>query len=118
MFKANVISEIASSDWPDEWPNLLDSLVSLLGSGSPDSVHGAVRVMTDFVTSDLSEDQLLPLANTILPQLLRVLGDERVRSVSSGPSTASDVSASAILGRHKIASSLGFQPVLEHIIHG
>lgn len=76
--QANVVSEIASSDWPDEWPNLLDSLVGLLGSGGADSVHGAMRVLTDFVSSDLSEDQLLPLANTILPQLLQVLGDEQV----------------------------------------
>lgn len=72
------MSEIASSDWPDEWPNLLDSLVQLLNSGSTDNVHGAMRVLSDFVSTDLSEDQLLPLSNAMLPQLLQILGDERV----------------------------------------
>lgn len=76
--QASIVSEIASSDWPDEWPDLLDSLVQLLKSGQPDSVHGAMRVMTDFVSADLSEDQLLPLSSTLLPELLRILGDERV----------------------------------------
>jgi hypothetical protein len=41
--------------------------------------------MTDFVSSDLSEDQLLPLANTILPQLLQVLGDEQVSLTTEAP---------------------------------
>lgn len=77
--QANVISEIASSDWPDEWPELLNSLLQLLSSGKPDSVHGAMRVMSDFVSSELSEDQLLPLASAILPQLLQILGNQNVR---------------------------------------
>jgi hypothetical protein len=72
------VSEIASSDWPDEWPTLVDSLVKLLNSGRTESVHGAMRVLSDFVSADLSEDQLLPLSNVMLPQLLQILGDERV----------------------------------------
>lgn len=72
------MSEIASSDWPDEWPTLVDSLVQLLNSGRTESVHGAMRVLSDFVSADLSEDQLLPLSNVMLPQLLQILGDERV----------------------------------------
>lgn len=79
--QASIVSEIASSDWPDEWPSLLDSLVQLLNSGHTDSVHGAMRVLSDFVSTDLSEDQLLPLSNAMLPQLLQILGDERVRAL-------------------------------------
>lgn len=75
------MSEIASSDWPDEWPTLLDSLIQLLNSERTDSVHGAMRVLSDFVSADLSEDQLLPLSNAMLPQLLQILGDERVREL-------------------------------------
>lgn len=39
-----------------------------------------MRVLSDFVSTDLSEDQLLPLSNVMLPQLLRILGDVRVSS--------------------------------------
>jgi hypothetical protein len=77
--QAGIVSEIASSDWPDEWPTLLDSLVQLLNSGRPESVHGCMRVLTDFVSTDLSEDQLLPLSSAVLPQLLQILGNEQVR---------------------------------------
>ena len=79
--QANVVSEIAHSDWPDEWPQLLDALTELLRSGQADSVHGALRVMTDFVSEDLAEDQLLPLADTILPQLLQIVCSEHQYSV-------------------------------------
>ena len=34
--------------------------------------------MADFVSSNLSEDQLLPVAGTLLPVLLRILGEENV----------------------------------------
>ncbi|CAG8484251.1 115_t:CDS:10 [Racocetra fulgida] len=44
--EAYVISKIAHNDWPDYWPDLLDLLISLLKTGSPEQVHGAMRVMT------------------------------------------------------------------------
>ena len=34
--------------------------------------------MADFVSSNLSEDQLLPVAGTLLPVLLGILGEENV----------------------------------------
>ncbi|CAG8581226.1 3908_t:CDS:10 [Cetraspora pellucida] len=45
--EAYVISKIAHNDWPDYWPDLLDLLISLLKTGSPEQVHGAMRVMTE-----------------------------------------------------------------------
>ena len=72
---AVTISELAHCDWPDEWPELTTLLLGLLSSGQPDAVHGALRVLTDFVKTDLAEDQLLPIAQTMLPALLHVLND-------------------------------------------
>ncbi|KAF8913175.1 armadillo-type protein [Gymnopilus junonius] len=71
---AHTLSSIANSDWPDEYPNLLSSLIGLLSSGSPDSVHGAMQVFTEFIKSDLTEDQILPVLRDLLPALLRILG--------------------------------------------
>ncbi|KAI0347862.1 ARM repeat-containing protein [Trametopsis cervina] len=72
---ANTLTTIASCDWPDEYPGLLDALLNLLSSGSPDAVHGAMQMFTDFVKSELTEDQLLPTLRQLLPVLLNILGD-------------------------------------------
>ncbi|KAL7284955.1 hypothetical protein ACG7TL_000044 [Trametes sanguinea] len=71
---AHTISSIANCDWPDEYPDLLTSLIGLLSSFSPDSVHGAMQVFTEFIKSDLTEDQLLPVLRQLLPVLLNILG--------------------------------------------
>jgi hypothetical protein len=66
---------IANCDWPDEYPDLLTSLIALLSTGDPNSVHGAMAVFTEFIKSDLSEDQILPVLRQLLPVLLNILGD-------------------------------------------
>ncbi|KAI0721417.1 ARM repeat-containing protein [Cerioporus squamosus] len=71
---AHVLSSIANCDWPDEYPDLLNSLIGLLSSLSPDSVHGAMQVFTEFIKSDLTEDQILPVLRQLLPVLLNILG--------------------------------------------
>ena len=45
------MSKIANNDWPEYWPNLLDLLVSQLKSGSPDQVHGSMRVLNGIIIS-------------------------------------------------------------------
>ncbi|KAH6916745.1 armadillo-type protein [Coprinopsis sp. MPI-PUGE-AT-0042] len=71
---AHALSSIANCDWPDEYPDLLQNLISLLSAGSPDSVHGAMQVFTEFIHSDLTEDQILPVLRQLLPVLLTILG--------------------------------------------
>lgn len=118
--QASIVSEIASSDWPDEWPSLLDSLVRLLKSGRTDSVHGAMRVLSDFVSADLSEDQLLPLSNAMLPQLLQILGDERVSALPHPCQSldTDDLSVFSVLACHSRTIRSCLPPMHQHIIHG
>ncbi|KAI0082121.1 ARM repeat-containing protein [Panus rudis PR-1116 ss-1] len=71
---ALTLSAIASCDWPDEYPDLLSSLIALLSSDSPEAVHGAMQVFVEFVRADLSEDQLLPVLRELLPVMLNILG--------------------------------------------
>ena len=78
-FQAHTLSTIANSDWPDEYPDLLNLLVQLLLSGSPGSTHGAMQVFTEFVRTDLTEDQLLPVMQELLPVLMSVLTATEVR---------------------------------------
>ncbi|KIJ34652.1 hypothetical protein M422DRAFT_76407 [Sphaerobolus stellatus SS14] len=72
---ANVVSLVANSDWPDEYPDLLNNLLALLSSQNTESVHGAMQVLTEMVKDDLTEDQLLPVLRQLLPVLMNILGD-------------------------------------------
>ncbi|KAI0964512.1 hypothetical protein AcW1_001317 [Taiwanofungus camphoratus] len=74
---AQILSVVASSDWPDEWPDLLHSLVGLLSSNSPESVHGAMQVMSELIKADFVGDQTLPVLQELLPALLAILVDEK-----------------------------------------
>ncbi|EKM84237.1 hypothetical protein AGABI1DRAFT_52094 [Agaricus bisporus var. burnettii JB137-S8] len=71
---AHTLSSIASCDWPDEYPDLLNNLINQLSSGSADSIHGVMQVLTEFIKSDLTEDQILPVLRQLLPVLLNILG--------------------------------------------
>lgn len=54
-------------------------LLSLIDQGrSQVEVEGGMRVLNEFVGSDLTEDQFLPLAQQMLPRLLEILGDDKV----------------------------------------
>ncbi len=76
------MSTIANSDWPDEYPDLLNHLVQLLLSGSSNSIHGAMQVFTEFVRTDLTEDQLLPVMRELLPVLISILSANEVKPYS------------------------------------
>lgn len=73
-----MLSSIASCDWPDEYPDLLNGLIELISSSSHNSVHGAMQVLTEFIKSDLTEDQILPVLRQLLPVLLAILNDAQV----------------------------------------
>nr|XP_019009559.1 uncharacterized protein I206_06208 [Kwoniella pini CBS 10737]OCF48340.1 hypothetical protein I206_06208 [Kwoniella pini CBS 10737] len=85
---AFALSTVARFDWPDDYPDLLSQLVGLLGRSS-NSVHGAMRVISDFVRNDLSEDQLLPVVQDLLPAVLGILGDPERHSATTRAQTIS-----------------------------
>lgn len=72
------MSTIAHSDWPDDFPDLLDNLVSLISSSSSSAVHGALQVFVEFVRSDVTEDQIIPVFRQLLPELLNIVSSPNV----------------------------------------
>jgi hypothetical protein len=42
-----------------------------------------MQVMAEFVRSDVTEDQILPILRQLLPVLMHILGDPAVSSVAS-----------------------------------
>lgn len=69
-----MLSFITKADWPEDYPSLLNDLLLLISSGNNASIHGAMQVLTEFIRSELSEDQVLPILRQLLPLLLTILG--------------------------------------------
>ncbi|KAJ3224011.1 hypothetical protein HK099_000388 [Clydaea vesicula] len=75
---AQVISKIATTDFPESWPNLLEDLiVKNLKNGNQFQIHGSMRCLADLINCDLSEDQIMAIAPTLLPELQRIFGDHK-----------------------------------------
>ncbi|KAJ1805539.1 hypothetical protein LPJ75_005282, partial [Coemansia sp. RSA 2598] len=68
---AALIAAMARYDWPDEWPQLFPQLVELLRSGTQDQTHSAMRVFSEWVNSDMSEQHMEQIG-TLLPELRRI----------------------------------------------
>ncbi|KAG8742538.1 hypothetical protein FRC10_001305 [Ceratobasidium sp. 414] len=86
---AAACSLIAHCDWPDEYPELLDHLIELLGTDNVSSIHGSMQVMAEFVRSDVTEDQILPILRQLLPVLMHILGDPAKHSALTRARTIS-----------------------------
>ncbi|KAI1821648.1 armadillo-type protein [Xylaria intraflava] len=61
-----VVGKIANVDWPEQWPNLLPTLLSIIPTGSDNQLHGALRVLSDLVEESLSDDQFFSMAQDIV----------------------------------------------------
>lgn len=75
---AYVIAKIAHCDWPETWPRLFDELLGLLKSGIENNVHGALRVLTEFIRDDMTDEQFPYIAPTLLPELYAVFCRDEV----------------------------------------
>lgn len=83
--QAFAISNIAQSDYPDSYPALLPTLMHYLsaglaaqqqqqqGSTAGIAVHGAMRVLSEFVRQELAETEMIGMMREIGPLLLDIL---------------------------------------------
>ncbi|KAJ9105109.1 hypothetical protein QFC20_004396 [Naganishia adeliensis] len=70
---ALALSLVAHSDFPDNFPEFLPSLFSILQSGDPRATTGALDVLKEFLQQDLPEEQLMDFLKEIAPVLLSLL---------------------------------------------
>ncbi|KAL9938131.1 hypothetical protein V8E36_002754 [Tilletia maclaganii] len=72
------LATIAASDFPDQFPELLPALGQMLQEqSSPDTVHGALAFLTEFVRDELDEQQIVGLGQDLLPLMERILADQK-----------------------------------------
>ncbi|XP_039253592.2 importin-9-like [Styela clava] len=81
---AYAISAIAGWDWPENWPGLFESLMQALTSQDPNAVHGAMRVLTEFIR-DVTDTHMNSVVPVLLPQIYKIFTETdlyniRVRS--------------------------------------
>ncbi len=67
-----VVGKVASVDYPDRWPELLDTLLAVIRTGTDLQLHGALRVLGDLVDDGLSETQFFAAARSIVEVLYQV----------------------------------------------
>ncbi|WFD33515.1 hypothetical protein MCUN1_000328 [Malassezia cuniculi] len=75
LLAAQLLALVSTAEFPDNFPELLPTVHSLLENGSPDGVHGALVFFADLVQEELDENQLLLVARDYVPLLHRVLTD-------------------------------------------
>ena len=103
------VSKIASADFPDDWPELLPSLLQIINNASTtdSALHGALKVLLDLVDTGLSEDQFFNVARDLVSALFAVATSETRRPMMRALSVAVFRSCfdtfEMVLEQHKVA---------------
>ncbi|CAJ2502053.1 Uu.00g049060.m01.CDS01 [Anthostomella pinea] len=72
------VGKIANVDFPELWPTLLPTLLEVIGNGSDEQLHGALKVLSDLVEESLSDDQFFSMARDIVKAVYDVaINDNR-----------------------------------------
>ncbi|KAF2661335.1 ARM repeat-containing protein [Lophiostoma macrostomum CBS 122681] len=61
-----VVSKIASSDFPEEWPDLLQKLMHIIPNGTEGQLHGALKVLSELVDDSFNEDTFFRVATDLV----------------------------------------------------
>ncbi|KAF1943198.1 ARM repeat-containing protein [Clathrospora elynae] len=69
-----VVSKIAISDYPIEWPDLLDHLLQLIPTATDGQLHGILRVLNELVEDCFNENTFFGVA----PHMISILYDVAV----------------------------------------
>ncbi|KAI5847418.1 armadillo-type protein, partial [Tricharina praecox] len=83
---AAMVGKIATSDYPEEWPDLLGNLLTYITDGTDTQTNGALHVLNDVLEEGLAEEQFFGMAKQIVELLYKVSTNEArslaVRSLS------------------------------------
>jgi hypothetical protein len=71
-----VVSKIASADFPEQWPDLLQKLMHIIPTGTQGQLHGALRVLADLVEDCLGEEQFFAVAQDLVKVVYDVAVNE------------------------------------------
>ncbi|KAF5016228.1 hypothetical protein F66182_12160, partial [Fusarium sp. NRRL 66182] len=77
------VSKIAAADFPEEWPELLPSLLHIINdpNSSDGALHGALKVLLDLVDTGFSEEQFFSIARDLVSTLFAVATNESRKTI-------------------------------------
>jgi hypothetical protein len=75
-----VVSKIAIVDFPDQWPELLPTVLSVMPAGTDAQLHGALRILQDLVEESLTDTQFVQVARSIIEACREVALNENRKS--------------------------------------
>ncbi|CAG9956264.1 unnamed protein product [Clonostachys rosea f. rosea IK726] len=70
------VGKIAVHDFPEQWPNLLPTVLGVISTGTDGQLHGALKVLGDLVEESLSQEQFFTMARDIAKTLTEVALNE------------------------------------------
>jgi importin-9 len=66
LLNSYVVGKIATVDFPEQWPNLLPSLLRMIPTASDSQLHGALKVLAELVDDCLSDHQFFSVARDVV----------------------------------------------------
>lgn len=67
-----VVSKIATADFPDEWPDLLPTVLNVVVTGVDAQLHGALKVLNELVDDCFGEEQFFSVARDLVQVIFDV----------------------------------------------
>ncbi|KAF2857341.1 ARM repeat-containing protein [Piedraia hortae CBS 480.64] len=67
-----VVSKIALSDFPDDWPDLLQPILNILATGTDAQLHGALKVLQELLEECFNETHFFVIAQNLVKTLYDV----------------------------------------------
>ncbi|EEQ35152.1 KapG [Microsporum canis CBS 113480] len=67
-----VVSRIASADFPEDWPEILPTLLQIIPNSTDVQLHGALKVLSDLVETGFSEEQFFKVARELVSTVFNV----------------------------------------------
>lgn len=75
-----VVSKIATADFPDEWPDLLPTVLNIVGQGNDAQLQGALKVLNELVDDCFTDDQFFKVARDLVKVVYDVAVNESRKS--------------------------------------
>lgn len=71
-----VVSKIATADFPEEWPDLLPTVLNVVSSGSDSQLHGALKVLNELVDDCFTDEHFFRVARDLVKAVYDVATNE------------------------------------------
>jgi len=77
-----VVSKIGSADFPEEWADLLPTVLRTVQTGNEDQVSGALKVLVDLIDDSFNEEQFFGVAHELVGSVYRVATNDSINPLT------------------------------------